>query len=171
MRVCCCLVRLPWRRSRSKLEELKVKEAGRAREFQSLVTEYATEGVHGLEAAGPLIRTRLVQLVRRRACTFPALTYNLQAWRVLLKVTILVRLLDNFLMPDDLPPIREDGSDEWVYALPGRKDDKQLFRLAAANAEAEGEFQQRPGLPARQHLSSSVLRCNRCGSRACCTPH
>lgn len=41
-------------------------------------------------------------------------------------------------MPDDLPPIREDGTDDWVYALPGRKDDKQLFRLAAANAEAEG---------------------------------
>jgi hypothetical protein len=53
----------------------------------------------------------------------------------------MVRLLDNFMMPDDLPPIREDGTDDWVYALPGRKDDKQLFRLALANAEAEGGFQ------------------------------
>jgi hypothetical protein len=52
----------------------------------------------------------------------------------------MVRLLDNFMMPDDLPLIREDGTDDWVYALPGRKDDKQLFRLALANAEAEGEL-------------------------------
>ena len=29
--------------------------------------------------------------------------------------------------------------DDWVYALPGRKGDKQLHRLALANAEAEGE--------------------------------
>ena len=49
----------------------------------------------------------------------------------------MVALLDNFMMPDDLPPIREEA-DKWVYALPGRKDDKQLHRLALANAEAEG---------------------------------
>jgi len=41
-------------------------------------------------------------------------------------------------MPDDVPPIKSDSSDDWVYALPGRKDDKQLHRLALANAEAEG---------------------------------
>ena len=52
------------------------------------------------------------------------------------QVRVLVKLLDNFLMPDDLPPIME--GDEYVYSLPGRKDDKQLHRLALANAEAEG---------------------------------
>ncbi len=56
----------------------------------------------------------------------------------MLQVSVMLRLLDNCLMPEDLPPIREDGSDDWVYSLPGRKHDKQLFRLAAANAEAEG---------------------------------
>lgn len=39
-------------------------------------------------------------------------------------------------MPDDLPPIGED--EQYVYSLPGRKDDKQLYRLMLANAEAEG---------------------------------
>jgi len=53
-------------------------------------------------------------------------------------VSLLLKLLDNFLMPDDVPPIKSDSSDDWVYALPGRKDDKQLHRLALANAEAEG---------------------------------
>ena len=47
-----------------------------------------------------------------------------------------MQLLDNFLMPDDLPPIGED--EQYVYSLPGRKDDKQLYRLMLANAEAEG---------------------------------
>ena len=56
-----------------------------------------------------------------------------------LQLGILVRLLDNFLMPDDLPPIGED--EQYVYSLPGRKDDKQLYRLMLANAEAEGEQQ------------------------------
>lgn len=59
---------------------------------------------------------------------------------IALQVSVMLRLLDNCLMPEDLPPIREDGSDDWVYALPGRKHDKQLFRLAAANAEAEGAY-------------------------------
>lgn len=30
------------------------------------------------------------------------------------QVRVLVALLDNFLMPDDLPPIAADGSDNWV---------------------------------------------------------
>ena len=47
-----------------------------------------------------------------------------------------MQLLDNFLMPDDLPPIGED--EQYVYSLPGRRDDKQLYRLMLANAEAEG---------------------------------
>eukprot|EP00983_Pelagomonas_calceolata_P028628 896519-Pelagomonas_calceolata.AAC.1 len=55
------------------------------------------------------------------------------------QVSLLLKLLDNFLMPDDVPPIKNDGTDDWVYTLPGRKDDKQLHRLALANAEAEGE--------------------------------
>ena len=54
----------------------------------------------------------------------------------MLQLGVLVKLLDSFLMPDDLPPIGE--GDEYVYSLPGRKDDKQLHRLALANAEAEG---------------------------------
>lgn len=54
-----------------------------------------------------------------------------------LQVVILVQLLDTFLMPDDLPPIGED--EQYVYSLPGRKDDKQLTRLMLANAEAQGE--------------------------------
>jgi hypothetical protein len=57
------------------------------------------------------------------------------SWQVL----VLMRLLDNFLMPDDLPAMRADGQDDWVYSLPGRKQDKALLRLAAANAEAEGQ--------------------------------
>eukprot|EP00798_Chlamydomonas_sp_ICE-L_P002710 gene2710-12580_t len=50
---------------------------------------------------------------------------------------VLVKLLDNFIMPDDLPPIGPD--EDYVYKLPGRKDDKQLHRLALANAEAEAK--------------------------------
>lgn len=45
----------------------------------------------GLEGCGPVVRGRLVKLVG-----------------------VLVALLDNFLMPDDLPPIADDGSDDWV---------------------------------------------------------
>ncbi|KAL6762773.1 hypothetical protein V8C86DRAFT_3130507 [Haematococcus lacustris] len=101
---------------RSKLERLKAAEGQRAREFQQMLQRFVSEGVRGAELQGPVIRQRLVHLV-----------------------SVMVRLLDNFMMPDDLPPIREDGSDNWVYALPGRKDDKQLFRLALANAEAQGE--------------------------------
>lgn len=54
--------------SRAKLEELKLKESARAKEFQLVVAEHAEQGVHGLEAAGPLVRTRLVQLVSFWVC-------------------------------------------------------------------------------------------------------
>lgn len=38
-----------------------------------------------------------------------------------------------------------DCAPDQVYSLPGRKDDKQLHRLALANAEAEGVAEPEPG--------------------------
>eukprot|EP00955_Chlamydomonas_euryale_P079782 363340-Chlamydomonas_euryale.AAC.6 len=74
---------------------------------------FAEESVRAVETEGPLLQRRLAHLVG-----------------------ILARLLDSFLMPDDLPPIGPD--EQYVYSLPGRKDDKQLHRLMLANAEAQG---------------------------------
>mmetsp|Transcript_6712 Transcript_6712/g.17964 ORF Transcript_6712/g.17964 Transcript_6712/m.17964 type:complete len:329 (+) Transcript_6712:470-1456(+) len=100
---------------RAQLNHLKEREATRSEMFEEMLSAYAREGVQGVEAQGPVIQQRLVHLV-----------------------SLLLKLLDNFLMPDDVPPIKNDGTDDWVYTLPGRKDDKQLHRLALANAEAEG---------------------------------
>lgn len=157
----------PLVRSRERLERLKKQEGQRAAAFSELLDAYAEEGAKGLEAVGPVIRNRLVQLVSVMVRQLPPARVwwggggrlhwvhtatrteqhgqGASGVRVAPRVVRMppqVRLLDNFLMPDDLPPMREDGSDDWVYQLAGRKHDKQLFRLAAANAEAEGEARQ-----------------------------
>jgi hypothetical protein len=78
-----------------------------------MIASLSQEAASIIEAEGPRLRQRLAHLVG-----------------------ILVKLFDNLMMPDDLPPV---GSDEgYIYSLPGRKDDKQLMRLMLANAEAEG---------------------------------
>lgn len=64
---------------------------------------------------------------------------------------LLARLLDNFLLPEDLPLV--GPGDEWVYAL-DHKDIKQLSRLALAQAEAEGVPDSSAGAGAGKDVSA-----------------
>ncbi|KAG1660824.1 hypothetical protein FOA52_010249 [Chlamydomonas sp. UWO 241] len=98
---------------RKELDSLLVTEASRSEKFGAMVTAFAGASVHATEEEGQALQRRLAHLV-----------------------AILVQLLDSFLYPDDLPPIGAD--EQYVYSLPGRKDDKQLHRLMLANAEAQG---------------------------------
>ena len=105
--------------SEHQLESLKAAEGQRAELFSAMIDALSQEAAVSLESEGPRLRQRLAHLVG-----------------------VLIKLLDNLMMPDDLPPV---GSDEgYIYNLPGRKDDKQLMRLMMANAEAEGTPQAPP---------------------------
>lgn len=68
------MVIFPPCRRRMKLDALKRGEEDRAEEFSGMLNAYAQEGVRGVEAQGPIIRQRLVKLVRPLGLAVPPST-------------------------------------------------------------------------------------------------